>query len=324
MTFRRASVPWLVLAASAGAAPAARADDLGSHLVALSRSSVRPVQCGGAATATAGRWARAREPRLGKYCDFLARGYTLVGTLPKDALAFARRADEILPGQVPALLLEARALAALDDYRAAWSRFERVLSSGVELDAPSVLHSLAVAAVRTQHVDAAMSAYRALVSRVELIDDPVVQVRILLEAALLAMSIGQDRLAEAVGYLSEARRRPRVPGLSEYLFAALAMAFDRQGLSGEAAGAASEASGPWRLESDRERLGTAPELPEVPPGEIDAMIAILAEHHDRDLALERWQSYLASDEGKSGPFSDWAHGRLSALVGKTKRKSTPP
>jgi hypothetical protein len=254
----------------------------------------------------------------------LARGYALLGTLPKEALALARRADEAFPGQATALLLEGQAFAAQGDYGAAWSRFERVLASGLQLDAPSALHAMAVSAVRTHHPDAAMNGYRALVSRVELLDDSAEQVRILLEAALLAMSLGQDRVSEAVGYLSEARRRPRVPGLSEYLFAALAMAFDRQGLPDEADGMAAEATGPWRLESDRERLGTSPELPEIPPGEIDAMIAILAEHHDRDLALERWQSYLATDAGKSGPFSAWARGRMGAFVGKAKRRAPAP
>lgn len=302
----------------------ARAEDLGGRLVALSRASVRPAECGGSTTATAGRWARAREPRLGRYCDSLARGYALVGSLPKDALALARQAEEALPGHVPALVLEARALVALGDYAGAWSRFERVLASGVQVDAPSILHAMAVSAVRTHHTDAGMTAYRALVSRVELVDDTTEQVRILIEAALLAMSEGKDHVAEAVGYLSEARRRPRVPGLSEYLMAALSMALDRQGLADEANAAAAEATGPWHLESDRERMSTAQGLPEIPAGEIDAMIAILAEHHDRELAVERWQSYLDADAGKSGHYAAWARGRRDALVGKTKRRHATP
>jgi len=224
---------------------------------------------------------------------------------------------------MPAVLLEARALSALGEYAPAWSRFERVLASGVQVDAPSILHALAVTAVRTRHTEAGMAAYRALVSRVELVDDTTEQVRILIEASLLAMSEGQDHLAEAVGYLSEARRSPRVPGLSEYLVAALAIALDRQGLSDEASAIVAEATGPWRLESDRERIGTVPGLPEVPAGEIDAMIAILAEPHDRDLAVERWQSYL-DGEGKSGPYAAWARGRRDAFVGKAKRRRALP
>lgn len=302
----------------------AHADDLGGHLVALSRASVRPAECGGSTTATASRWARAREPRLGRYCDALARGYAQVGTLPKDALALAREAEAALPGHVPALVLEARALVALGDYNEAWSRFERVLASGAQVDAPSILHAMAVSAVRTRHADAGMAAYRALVSRVELVDDTTDQVRILIEAALLAMSEGKDHVAEAVGYLSEARRRPRVPGLSDYLMAALSVALDRQGLTDEANAVAVDATGPWRLESDRERLGTVPGLPEVPAGELDAMIAVLAEHHDRELAVERWQSYLDSDAGKSGPYAAWARSRRDAFVGKAKRRRATP
>jgi hypothetical protein len=303
---------------------AAFADDLGGHLAALARASVRPAECGGTTTGSAGRWARAREPRLGPYCDALARGYALVGTLPKDALALARRAEEVYPGRAPALLLEARALVALGDHVTAWSRFERVASSGVQVDAPSILHAMAISAVRTRHAEPAMTAYRALVSRVELVDDTAEQERILIEASLLAMTLGRDHVAEAVGYLSEARRRPRIPGLSDYLLSALAMALDRQGLADEASGVAAEASGPWRLESDRERIGNAPELPEIPAGELDAMIAILAEHHDRDIAIERWQSYLESEAGKSGPFSAWARGRLDAFLGKAKKRRPHP
>jgi hypothetical protein len=102
------------------------------------------------------------------------------------------------------------------------------------------------------------------------------------------------------------------------------MALDRQGLAEEANAVAGEATGPWSLESDRERIGTVKGLPEVPAGEIDAMIAILAEHHDRDLAVERWQSYLESDLGKSGPYSAWGRGRRDAFLGKAKRRRAPP
>jgi hypothetical protein len=322
----RLALAMALLSAAAAFCPSkeALAEDLGGHLVALSRASVRPAECGGSMRATVGRWARAREPRLGRYCDSLARGYALVGTLPKDSLALARQAEGTLPGHTPALVLEARALVTLGDDAGAWSRFERVLASGVQVDAPSILHAMAVSAVRTHHAEAGMAAYRALVSRVELIDDTTEQVRILIEAALLAMSGGKDHVAEAVGYLSEARRRPRIPGLSEYLMAALSMALDRQGLADEANAVAAEASGPWRLESDRERIGTAQGLPEIPAGEIDAMIAILAEHHDRELAAERWQSYLDADAGKSGPFAAWARGRRDAFVGKAKRRRATP
>jgi len=222
------------------------------------------------------------------------------------------------------LVLEARAHAALRNYAEAWPRFERIRASAARIDAPSVLHGMGISAVRTGHIDVAVESYRALVSRVELLDDSAEQVRILIEAALLAMRQGPEHIAEAIGYLTEARRIPRVPGLSEYLVAALAIAFDRQGLTDEAKGVVAEASGPWRLESDRERIGAARELPELLPGEIDAMVAVLAESHDREIALERWQSYLDGEAGKSDAAAEWARRRKDALLGKGRRKRASP
>jgi tetratricopeptide (TPR) repeat protein len=273
---------------------------------------------------TARRWERAEEPRLGPYCDALARGYTLLGSAPKEALDSARRAERILPGRAAPALLEARAQAALGAYSDAWTKFEAVQSRGVRVDAPSLLHAIALAALKTGHSDAALDAFRALVSRIDLLDDGSEQVRILIEAAVLAMSRGPAHVPEAVGYLSEARRRPRLPGLSDYVLAALAMALDRQGLSDEASGIAAESTGPWRLEADRDRIGKASDLPDLVPGEIDAMIALLAEHHDRELSLERWQSYLENGAASAREFTDWARKRRDTVLGKSKRKRSVP
>jgi hypothetical protein len=178
---------------------------------------------------------------------------------------------------------------------------------------------MAVSALRTGHVEAALDSFRGLVSRVDLLDDDAEKARILIEASVLTLSQGPEHLAEAVGYLTEARRRPRMPGLSDYVTAALAMALDLQGLSDEANGISAEANGPWQLESDRDRLGKSTDLPELPSGSADALVAILAEHHDRELALERWQSYLESDAGKSDRLAAWARKRQSALLGRAKK-----
>jgi tetratricopeptide (TPR) repeat protein len=323
LRFRRAS-QILLSAATISVVGPVNADDFGHSLVALARSSVRPAECGGPATIPAERWDRAREPRLGAYCDALARGYAVLGSAPPDAVVLAKKADAALPGRTAPLLLEARALSAQGDYVEAWTRFERVRASGLRIDAPSLLHSMAISALRAHHTDVALESFRALVSRVELIDDGAEQLRILIEASVLAMSAGPEHLAEAVGYLTEARRHTRAPGLSEYLFAALTMALDRQGRSDEASDVVSEATGPWRLESDRERMGKAADLPELPAGEIDAMIALLAEHHDRDLAVERWESYLENESVRSGPFAAWAKRRHDALLRKSKGKHPPP
>jgi hypothetical protein len=315
---RRALSTLPLIAGVAIGAPA-RADDLGRDLVALARTSVRPAECGGAAGA-AGRWERARESRLGPYCDLLARGYSLLANNPRDAIDIARKADTVLPGRVAPVVLEARAQAAAGAYDEAWSRFERVRSRpDVRIDAPSVLHAMAISAIRTGHFDAALDTFRALVSRVELLDDGAERARIMIEASVLMLNGGPEHLAEAIGYITEARRLPRAPGLSDYVTATLAMALDLQGLSDEAIGIAAEANGPWELESDRERGGKSPNLPVLSPGSIDALVAILAEHHDRELALERWQSYLDGSAGKSAHLASWAKQRQAALLGKARR-----
>lgn len=305
------------------AAPSA-ADDFGRDLVAIARAGVRPPECGGAVTGSARRWERAEEPRLGPYCDALARGYTRLRSSPKEALEYAEVADRAFPGRVPPLLLEARARASLGAYAEAWTKFDAVRARGISVDAPSVLHAMAVSALRTGHVAPALESFRALVSRIDFLDDAAEQLRILIEASVLAMSQGPDHVPEAVGYLTEAQRRPRLPGLSDYVLAALAVALDRQGLTAEANDVAGEATGPWRLESDRDRMGKAPELPELPGAEMDAMIAILADRRDKDLSLERWQSYLESDAGRAGPYHEWAERRRAAAAGKAPRKRGAP
>src|SRR5262249_55143985 len=111
-------------------------------------------------------------------------------------------------------------------------------------------------------------------------------------------------------------RRGPLPGLGDAVQAALALALDRSGRAAEAAGVAAESSGPWALEAERDRMAKGPRtgVPTLPKPELDAMIAILAEKHDRDLALERWGSYLAAPEGAKGPFAAHATAHRAALL----------
>jgi hypothetical protein len=43
------------------------------------------------------------------------------------------------------------------------------------------------------------------------------------------------------------------------------------------------------------------------------MIAVLADRRDRELAAERWQSYLDSPAGKGGAYATHARARRDAL-----------
>jgi tetratricopeptide (TPR) repeat protein len=297
-----------------------RAETLGADLVAAARSGGRPEECGGAIHSRAGRWERARYPGLGPYCDALAKGHALLRTAPDQALNEAATAENALPGRSGPLVLAGRAQVALGAYEDARERFARARAiSKRSVEPPAVLHDLAVAELYTGHAAEALAAFRELVPRAELLGDERAELVVLVEACVVAMSQGEATLPEAIGYASEARRRTPLPGLGDAVQAALALALDRSGRVAEAAGVAAESSGPWALEAERDRRAKSPltavgVVPMLPKPELDAMIAILAEKRDRDLALERWGSYLAAPEGAKGPFAAHATAHRAALL----------
>jgi hypothetical protein len=212
-------------------------------------------------------------------------------------------------------VLEARADVAEGEWEHAFVRFGEARSLAAQsLDDPASFHDFAVAALRSGHHAEALEAYRALIPRLDLIGDRARAITVLVEGAVLSMSFGPEHLTEAVGYGLEARRRGVVPGLSGYALAALALATDRQGHSTEAAAIAEEAGGGYQLESDRAKGAKGrPGVPVVAGAEVDAMIAMLAERSDRELAIERWQSYLASDAGRASPYAAHARAHLDGL-----------
>jgi hypothetical protein len=304
----------LALTVCAVTTPPAHAEDQGVDLVAVARAGARPKECGGGARARESRWERAKVPGLEGYCDALAKGYARLRAAPAEALALAGEAQRAMPARAAPLVLAARANVELGSFADGYAGFVRAVAlSRASIESPGALHAFAIAAQRTGHVAEALDAYRALAPRAGLFDDAGESLCTFVEGAFLAMGQGPEHLTEAVGYLTEARRMPKLPEHEPYLLGALALAFDRQGRQSEAAGIASEAAGPWQLEKER---GAPPKLgvcrPVLPAGELDAMIAMLAQVRDRDLALTRWQSYLDSDSGKSGPFAAHARARRDA------------
>lgn len=311
------------LAVSLVAAPcanAAAADERGVDLAAVARGGARPKECGGGARTHGSRWDRAKSPGLERYCDLLARGYGKLAAAPDEALAASAEAARLMPSAAPPLVLAARAKVALGSYVESFALFERAVAvSRASVDAPGALHDLAISAQKTGHAREALDAYRALAPRAEIFDDTDEALRVFIEGAFVAMSAGPEHLTEAVGYLNEARRMAKLPELETYLLGALALALDRQGRHNESVGIAAEAAGPWQLEEERARAAQlGRRRPVLPDGELDAMIAILAERRDRDLALERWQAYLDSPAGKAGPFAAHARARRDALKKRTR------
>jgi hypothetical protein len=319
------------------AAPAlADADAPSVDLAALARSSERPEECAAETEAETGVWDRARAPGLDEYCDALVLGYAALTSNPSLAKVRATVAERERPGSDPPLLLTARANHALGDERTAFDEFETVRKrSPRTLERLGALVDYAHAALETGHFPEALAAYRVLVPRVALLDGGCTRARILVEASMLTMREGRAHLADAIGTLNEARQVVTCPELRDAVLASLALALSRQGRAAEADGVVSETDGPYGLEAEREReqaksaAGIAPpskspppaheRFVALPPGELDAMIAILAEHHDRELALERWQSYAESEAGKRGPFAAHARAAHDALARGAKK-----
>ena len=333
------------LASVSGVASSARsdADTPSVDLVALARSSERPDECAAETEAASGVWDRARAPGLDQYCDTLVLGYAVLTSNPSLAKTRATLAERERPGSDAPLLLTARADHALGDERAAFDEFETVRKRSPRgLERLGALVDYAHAALETGHFSEALTAYRVLVPRVALLDGGCTRTRILVEASMLTMRDGKAHLADAIGTLNEARQLVTCPELHDAVLAALALGLSRQGRAAEADGVASETDGPYRLEAEREREQTksvagappsksSPPAPltgerfvALPPGELDAMIAILAEHHDRELALERWQSYAESESGKHGPFAAQARAAHDAIVRGTRTGRAAP
>ncbi len=309
-----------------------------STLRAVAAASPRPPECAPLASGKQrSLWDRAHAPGLTDYCDALARGYARLRHSASAAQEAARAAERALPGHAAPHVLEARALLAEDKPAQAFKSFQQALKlSRRALRAPSALHDLAVAALRSGHTPEALAAYRALVPRASLLGAMQRQ-RVYVEAAELVMSLGPKQLDEAIGYLTEARRRGSPPGFGDYVSAALALALDRQGRDEEARGVAAEAGGAWsligRIKSESPAHGgdgrTAPgahdsarrsaEQPVLPPGELHAMAAILAERDDPPLAREQWRAFLASPAGK-GPWARHARAHLVALGAQRRRR----
>jgi tetratricopeptide (TPR) repeat protein len=276
------------------------------ELTTLAAASPRPAECRQTVRRDSVRadifWERARLPRIRKYCDTLAWGYTRLGSAPAEALAAASRAERIQPGRAATLVLRARALFHSGRADAASATFDKALSvSARSLETPAALHDFARTALQTAHYPEALAAYRKLVARVGLFDSPLLKQRVYVEAAGLAMWSGPQGLDEAIAYLGEARRLDSGPGLDGFIVASLALALDRQGRPQEALGVLAEANGRFTSES----ISRNPQAPDLLPGELEALTAILLEEREPALARAAWLDFQ-----KAQPNSRWtAHAR---------------
>jgi tetratricopeptide (TPR) repeat protein len=331
---------WLLAVVAQSVTVGQAAEAASAALVTAAAASPRPTECGVPAGELQTLWQRARSPRLVAYCDALARGYARLDRAPEQALQAAELAARTLPDRIAPRVLQGRALLALGRHdQALRSLLEARERSSRSVEAPGALHDLGVAALLAGRPETALAAYRALVPRAGLIADDLRRQNVYIEAAAVVMQSGAQGLDEAIGYLGEARRRGSPPGTRDIVLASLALALDRQGRVDEARGVIAEASGPYLLaQLAAEQRGEEPATPSdapadsakadarpahaakrhraapvLPAGELDAMVAILAEPADRDVAREHWRAALTA--AAQGPWADHARRHVAALEG---------
>ena len=315
----------------------------GFDLAAVATASARPPVCGAIgpirSVDRATVWDRAKTPQLARYCQALARGYAALRRAPEQALREADEADRVWPDRARPRALRGRALMRLGRVDEAWAALEaaRKLQER-SLEPPVTLRAYAAAAALTGHYQEAVRAYRALVPQAGLLPGHAARQQMYVEAAAWVMSEGPEALDETVGYLSEARRQGVPLGYRSYVLGTLALALDRQGRVEQAQGVAAEASGPWSLaralsprdgeDADdshppmRPASGVAgrKEAPSLPVGEEHAVVAILAERSDPELAVEHWRRYLAAVGEASAPWRAHAQRKLATLTNPRTRR----
>ncbi len=293
--------------------PAAPLGVNSSGLSAAAAASGRPAECSAGSKRALARgpsvWERARVPALQHYCDLVARAQAQLASSPEAAKKAAEEAEAALPGRAAPQVLLGRSLLALGMIGEAASAFER--AKAIEprsVEEPATLHAYARVLVRTGKRDEALTVYRALVPRSDLIGSPSERITVLLEAADVSMATAtgkSPRLEEAIAYLREARQRTATE-LEGAVDLMLALTLDRAGDGGQAAAALAEA----------ERTGAR-----VPPNALAffaapedavAIEALAHEGSDRAAAQKSWESFLAGGGGK-GPWAAQARARLEAL-----------
>lgn len=312
-------------------APRAHGPDQAHVLQAASGSSPRPTECRASGPDRAYTfWDRARDPRLSRYCNLLAKGYARLENDAAAALKAAQSARELEPTRSAPRLLEARALVEQGRMAEAFQIFQQVVKhpSASELS-PAGLYAYAVAAVGGGQSQLGLAAYRRVVPMASLLTGAGVTERVYVEAAVLVMRQGPTHLQEAVAYLNEARRRNADLALRPFVLSALALALDRQGRHEEARGVAREAHGHTALLMDAAAPARAAEpgaggvapapaappprvrLPRIDPVELSAMAAMLAAADDVELARQYWKDFLERAPADH-PWIAHARGKLGA------------
>jgi tetratricopeptide (TPR) repeat protein len=276
---------------------------------------------------------------LHRFCDLLARAQAQVSTAPAAAIESAGLAEKALPGRAGPAVIVARAslaLGKLDDAAREFDRARAIDPRSVE--DPSTMYDLARVLRRTGKLGEALTVYRALVPRIDLLPHADRRVSVLLEAAHVSMAAealphgdapARPRLDEAIAYLREARQRPPTQ-LSGDVLLSLALVLDRAGDKVQADAALGDAHrmGAELRPGDgagNPPVGTAAVLEYLGvTADQSALQALSLEATDRPRAIKSWETFLAS-QGAGSPWVAAARMRLDQLrkspakPGKTPR-----
>jgi len=281
---------------------------------AIAAAAGRPREC--AAPHRRGRkptvWQRAKTPRLGPYCDLVAKATTLLDQDAHASLEAANAADAAWPGHAGARAVKGRALLALGKATDSLAAFDEALAiDPSSLEDPKTMRDHARALAATGKLDAAADVYRTLVPRASLLADRA-KTTVLLEAAFAVMGAAETgppaelavHLTEVASYLAEARTDETAPERGDVLLAS-ALLHDRLGESSKASTFLAEAT----------KTGTVPRDPTTPyvanPADALALSALGEEARDPRGAATTWTEYLAASKGS--PFDARARARLATL-----------
>lgn len=300
-----------------------------SSLAAAAAASGRPKECMSASRRSLNQgpsvWQRARVPTLQKYCDMLSRARAQLSSNPELSKTAALEADKALPGKAAPKVAIARAALHLGDLETAAKQFLAAKALDPRsVEDPSTMLDLARVLRKTGKRAEALTVYRALVPRIDLLSTTEGRVSVLLEAAHASMAaiggdseekapVGKDRDAglksspfdEAIAYLREAKQRPPTL-LANDVALALVLALDRAGEREEADAALADAhrTGARVRQSTLDYLSASEEK--------IALEALVQEGSDRAAAIKSWEAYLQTAAGK-GPFAAATRARLDAL-----------
>lgn len=295
-----------------------------AQLATAASASGRPRECSGTARSSrrADRitiWDAAREPQLKRYCDLIARAQARLEQAPVAARDAATVADRILPNHSAPWVVIGRAEVVLRRWNEALSSFERARKIDPRsVEEPAALHDLATAQRQAGKLPEAIETYRVLVPRLALVPAVRDRASILLEAAALVGTLGNDGLREAVSLLTEARSQPASP-LDADVLAMLALTLDRTG-------ATEQGSEVTRMLSVRGLQLPVPESESgsfaylAEPADALAMFALSVERQDPKKAVEWWERFVTRT--KNDRWRDHARRHLDAL--KNPRKPLRP